>query len=135
MKPLILVVCTANSARSQMAEGLLRARLGEGFEVASAGTVATFVRPQAIAALGEIGIDITGHTSKNLDWFLERRIHTLITVCDNARENCPYIPGAERVLHWPFPDPVDSPETERLDAFRRVRDMIGAKIADWDPAG
>lgn len=133
MKPLILVVCTANSARSQMAEGLLRDRFGDRFEIASAGTIATFVRPQAVAALAEQGIDIAHQTSKNLDSFLNRPIHTLITVCDNARDNCPYIPGAANILHWPFPDPVSFPEPERLDAFRRVRDAIRAKIDTWDP--
>lgn len=124
-KPLILIVCTANSARSQMAEGLMRHLRGEQFEVASAGTVATYVRPQAIEALAEIGIDISHHRSKAIDEFLAKPIRYLITVCDNARDNCPYVPGAQTVLHWPFPDPATNP---RLEDFRTVRDLIRAKI-------
>jgi arsenate reductase len=124
-KPLILIVCTANSARSQMAEGLMRHIRGAQFEVASAGTVATYVRPQAIEALAEIGIDISHHRSKAIDEFLGKPIRYLITVCDNARDNCPYVPGAQEVLHWPFPDPATNP---RLEDFRRVRDLIRAKI-------
>lgn len=124
-KPLILVVCTANSARSQMAEGLMRHLKGDQFEVASAGTLATYVRPQAIEALVEIGIDISHHTSKTIDGFLDKPIRYLITVCDNARDNCPYVPGAQTTLHWPFPDPATNP---RLEDFRAVRDMIRAKI-------
>lgn len=124
-KPLILIVCTANSARSQMAEGLMRHLHGDRFEVASAGTIATFVRPQAIEALAEIGIDISHHTSKSIDGFFHQPIRYLITVCDNARDNCPYVPGAQSVLHWPFPDPAENPT---LEAFRHVRDLIRAKI-------
>jgi len=124
-KPLILFVCTANSARSQMAEGLMRRQAGDRFDIASAGTVATFVRPQAIEVLAEIGIDISTHRSKTIDEFLHRPIRYLITVCDNARDACPYIPGAETTLHWPFPDPVTNPP---LEDFRRVRDLIRAKI-------
>ena len=120
-KPLILIVCTANSARSQMAEGLMRDIRGDQFEVASAGTVATFVRPQAIEAMAEIGIDISHHRSKAIDEFLGRPIRYLITVCDNARDNCPYVPGAQTTLHWPFPDPGAA-------EFGRVRDLIRAKI-------
>ena len=120
-KPLILIVCTANSARSQMAEGLMRDIRGDQFEVASAGTVATFVRPQAIEAMAEIGIDISHHRSKAIDEFLGRPIRYLITVCDNARDNCPYVPGAQTTLHWPFPDPGAA-------EFDRVRDLIRAKI-------
>ncbi|MBL8238929.1 MAG: arsenate reductase ArsC [Bryobacterales bacterium] len=124
-KPLILIVCTANSARSQMAEGLMRQLYGHRFAVASAGTVATYVRPQAIEALAEIGIDISHHTSKSIDTFLHRPIRHLITVCDNARDNCPFIPGAQSVHHWPFPDPAESPT---IESFRRVRDLIRAKM-------
>jgi len=124
-KPLILIVCTANSARSQMAEGLMRHMRGDQFEVASAGTVATYVRPQAIQALAEAGIDILHHRSKSIDEFLGQSIRYLITVCDNARDNCPFVPGAQTVLHWPFPDPATNP---RLEDFRRVRDLIRAKI-------
>ena len=120
-KPLILIVCTANSARSQMAEGLMRHIRGDRFEVASAGTVATSVRPQAIEAMAEIGIDISRHRSKAIDEFLGRPIRYLITVCDNARDNCPYVPGAQTTLHWPFPDPG-------AEDFRTVRDLIRTKI-------
>ena len=122
-KPLILIVCTANSARSQMAEGLMRDIRGDQFEVASAGTVATSVRLQAIEAMAEIGIDISHHRSKAIDEFLGRPIRYLITVCDNARDNCPYVPGAQTTLHWPFPDPGAA-------EFGRVRDLIRAKIED-----
>ena len=120
-KPLILIVCTANSARSQMAEGLMRDIRGDQFEVASAGTVATSVRPQAIEAMAEIGIDISHHRSKAIDEFLGRPIRYLITVCDNARDNCPYVPGAQTTFHWPFPDPG-------AEEFPTVRDLIRAKI-------
>jgi len=124
-KPLILIVCTANSARSQMAEGLMRHHCGDRFEVASAGTVATYVRPQAIEALAEIGINISHHRSKSIEEFLDQPIRYLITVCDNAKENCPYVPGAQTVLHWPFPDPAEEPT---IESFRAVRDMIRHKI-------
>ena len=129
-KPLILIVCTANSARSQMAEGLMRSIHGERFEVASAGTIATCVRPQAIEALAEIGIDISHHTSKSINQFLGRQIEYLITVCDNARDNCPYVPGAKNVLHWPFPDPAEEPT---IESFRAVRDRIRQRIIEWRP--
>lgn len=129
-KPLILIVCTANSARSQMGEGLMRHIHGDRFTVASAGTVATYVRPQAIEALAEIGIDISHHTSKSIDQFLGQPIEYLITVCDNARDNCPYVPGAKHVLHWPFPDPAETPT---IESFRAVRDMIERRISDWQP--
>lgn len=120
-KPLILIVCTANSARSQMAEGLMRAAHGNRFEVASAGTFATAVRPEAIRAMAEAGIDISRHRSKSIEEFKDRPIRYLITVCDHARDNCPYLPGAQTVLHWPFPDPG-------AGDFPAVRDQIKAKI-------
>jgi arsenate reductase len=120
-KPLILIVCTANSARSQMAEGLMRHLHGDRFEVASAGTIATRVRPEAIQAMAEAGIDISHHRSKAIDEFLNTPIRYLITVCDHARDNCPYVPGAQTVLHWPFPDPGP-------DDFPYIRDLIRAKI-------
>jgi tRNA (cmo5U34)-methyltransferase len=123
-KPLVLIVCTANSARSQMAEGLMRQYHGDRFEVASAGTIATRVREEAIAAMDEIGIDIRHHTSKSIDGFLDRPIEYLITVCDHAAANCPHVPGAKHRLHWPFPDPT--PET-----FGEVRDRIRSRIEQW----
>lgn len=109
----------------------MRAIHGDRFEVASAGTIATYVRPQAIEAMAEIGIDISHHTSKSIDEFLGRPIEFLITVCDNARDNCPYVPGAKQVLHWPFPDPAENPT---IESFRAVRDMIRQRIREWQPA-
>jgi arsenate reductase len=126
MKKRVLILCTANSARSQMAEGLLRADYGDRFEVESAGTRATFVRPEAIAALKEIGIDISRHRSKVVDEFREQNFDFVLTVCDNANESCPIYPGHTNRIHHSFEDPaaVQGAEEERLSAFRRVRDNI-----------
>lgn len=126
----VLFLCTHNSARSQMAEGLLRAWAGDGFEAHSAGVEATEVRPLAIRAMAEIGIDISGHASKRLDTYLGQPFAYAITVCDEAREACPYFPGAMQQLHWSFDDPsaATGTEDERLAVFRRVRDEIGARI-------
>ena|ERR1035437_6874561 len=129
-KEKILVLCTGNSARSQMGEGLFRSEGGAGFEIYSAGTKPSFVRPEAIAVMGEIGIDISGHRSKSVDEFSGRSIDYVVTVCDNARDNCPVFPaGAER-LHWSFEDPaaVQGSEQERLVAFRRIRDRIHERV-------
>ena len=125
-----LILCTHNSARSQMAEGLLRHLAGDRFEVESAGTEETRVNPLAIAAMGEIGIDISSHTSKTLDRFLNQRWDYVITVCDNANESCPVFPGADTRLHWSFEDPsaAKGSDEERLDAFRRIRDQIRARL-------
>ena len=126
----VLFLCTHNSARSQMAEGLLRS-LGWGvFEVASAGTMATRVRPEAIAVMREIGIDISTQTSKTLDRFLPERFDEVITVCDNANETCPVFPGARNRRHWSIDDPagVQGPEAERLAAFRGARDALRQRI-------
>lgn len=127
----VLFVCTHNSARSQMAEGLLRALGGERFEASSAGTEKTHVRPLAIAAMNEIGIDISSHTSKTLDLFLADPPDVVITVCDSADRACPSFPGAVERRHWPFPDPSRSTgtEEEQLEVYRRVRDDIRARIA------
>ncbi len=129
-KPRILVVCTGNSARSQMAEGLFRHRLGDGYEIQSAGTKPTRVRPEAIAVMRESGIDISGHRSKSIDEFIGQEFRYVITVCDNARETCPVFPGKTERLHWSFEDPaaVEGSEEERLAAFRRIRDQIDARI-------
>jgi arsenate reductase (thioredoxin) len=129
-KKKVLILCTGNSARSQMAEGLLRYLGGDKFEVESAGTIASFVRPQAIAAMGEIGIDISGHRSKSLDEFLDSPFDFVITVCDNAAANCPVFPGGGKRLHWSFDDPAEAQgnEDEVLQAFRRVRDEIRAEL-------
>ena len=129
-KERVLILCTGNSARSQMAEGLLRKMVGDRFEVESAGTVATFVRPQAIAVMAEIGIDISSHRSKCLDEFLTQSFDFVITVCDNANESCPVFPGRATRIHWSFDDPADANGTdgEILAVFRRVRDEIGHKL-------
>lgn len=128
MKNRVLILCTANSARSQMAEGLLRHDHGDRFEVESAGTRATHVRPEAVAVLGELGIDISGHRSKAVDEFQDREFDCVLTVCDSAQESCPLYPGHANRLHRSFPDPaaVEGKEEERLAAFRRVRDELRA---------
>ena len=125
-KQKVLILCTANSARSQMAEGLLRYDAGNRFEVRSAGTRATMVRPEAIAVMKEIGIDIADHRSKTVDEFKDETFDWVLTVCDNAKESCPIYPGHGNRLHHSFEDPaaVQGSEEERLRAFRRVRDEI-----------
>ena len=129
-KERVLILCTGNSARSQMAEGLLRHLAGERFDVESAGTVASFVRPQAITAMAEIGIDISGHRSKSLDEFLGSPFDYVITVCDHAGANCPVFPGPATRIHWSFDDPAEAKgsDAEILAVFRRVRDEIGEKL-------
>ena len=129
----LLVLCTGNSARSQMAEGLLRREGGDRFDVFSAGTKPSHVRPEAVAAMNDIGIDISGHRSKSVDEFVGEHLDYIITVCDNARETCPIFPGAAKRLHWPFDDPaaVEGPEDVRLTAFRKVRDQIRGRIMDF----
>jgi arsenate reductase len=126
----VLVLCTGNSARSQMAEGLLRHEGGDRFEVFSAGTKPSHVRPEAIEVMAEIGIDISGHRSKSVDEFLGQDLDYVITVCNNAREICPVFPGAVRRLHWPFDDPaaVEGSDAVRQAAFRRIRDQIHGRI-------
>lgn len=123
----VLILCTGNSARSQMAEGLLRHLAGDRLEVHSAGTRASSVRPEAIAAMAEIGIDISSHWSKSADEFTGREIDCVLTVCDNAKETCPYFPAATKVIHHSFEDPpaadVGTLE-ERMAVFRRVRDEM-----------
>ena len=126
MKQRVLFLCTHNSARSQMAEGLLRHFGGDQFEVYSAGTEATQVRPLAIRAMAELLIDISGQQSKTLDRYLGGPFDEVITVCDSAAEACPIFPGARRRLHWSFPDPSQARggEEEQLAVYRRVRDAI-----------
>lgn len=133
MKKRILILCTANSARSQMAEGLIRADHGDRFEAESAGTRATFVRPEAIAVMKEIGIDISGHRSKVVDEFANQNFDYVLTVCDNARESCPVYPGHANRIHRSFSDPasVEGSEEERLAAFRAVRDEIRQYLVDF----
>jgi arsenate reductase (thioredoxin) len=125
-KEKVLILCTGNSARSQMAEGLLKQITQNRYEVYSAGTKPSLVRPEAIRALAEIGIDISGNRSKSVDEFAGQKIDYVLTVCDNAQENCPYFPAKTKVIHHSFADPAEvaGAEDVRLNAFRQVRDEI-----------
>jgi arsenate reductase len=125
-KTKVLFLCTHNSARSQMAEGLVRHLAGDRFEVMSAGTEATHVRPLAVRAMDEVGIDISGQESKTLDRYLGEPFDYVITVCEEANEACPFFPGAAERLHWSLPDPAaaQGTEEERLEVFRSVRDLL-----------
>ncbi len=126
-KPRVLILCTGNSCRSHMAEGILRAAAGDLLDVCSAGSQpAGYVHPQAVAALAEIGIDISGHASKHMNEFLGREVETVITVCGNADQACPVYPGQVNRHHWPFDDPAHATGTDAEIAadFRRVRDEI-----------
>ena len=129
-KKRVLILCTGNSARSQMAEGLLRADAGDRFEVASAGVNPSHVRPEAIEVMREVGIDISGHRSKSVDEFVGQEFDYVITVCDNANEQCPIFPGKTERIHWSFEDPaaVQGDAEARLAVFRRVRDEIRARL-------
>jgi arsenate reductase (thioredoxin) len=126
----VLFVCTHNSARSQMAEGMVQAWGGDRFEAFSAGTEATRVRPEAIQVMREIGIDIGGHTSKTVLPFIGETFAWVITVCDAAKESCPVIPGAGQQAHWSIDDPsaVEGDEAERLAAFRAARDVLRDRV-------
>jgi arsenate reductase (thioredoxin) len=126
----VLFVCTHNSARSQMAEGMVRAWGGGLFEAFSAGTEASAVRPEAIAVMREIGIDLSGHTSKTILPFLGEEFAWVITVCDQAKESCPAIPGAAQQAHWSIDDPseIEGSEKERLHAFRTARDTLRDRV-------
>lgn len=126
----VLFLCTHNSARSQMAEGLLRRLGGDRFDAFSAGTEATHVRPLAIRAMAELGVDLAEHESKTLDRYLAEPFDWVITVCDQAAEACPVFPGAGRRLHWSFPDPsrATGTDTEQLAVYRTVRDAIRTRI-------
>jgi arsenate reductase (thioredoxin) len=132
----VLILCTGNSARSQMAEGLLRHDAGDRFDVESAGTKASFVRPEAIAVMRELGIDLSGHRSKNVDEFAGRHFDYVITVCDNARETCPVYFGTAEKLHHSFEDPasVTGADDERLSVFRRVRDELRSYLRQFSTA-
>jgi arsenate reductase len=133
MKKRVLILCTGNSARSQMAEGLLRHDAGAQWEVESAGTKPGTVRPEAIAVMRELGIDISGHRSKHVDEFEGQRFDYVITVCDHARESCPVFFGPAERLHHSFEDPaaLDGSEPERLALFRRVRDELRVFLRDF----
>ena len=126
----VLFLCTHNSARSQMAEGYLRHAAGDLFDVTSAGTEATAVRPLAIAAMREIGIDISKQTSKTLEPFIDKKFDYVITVCDDANESCPVFPNATHRLHWSLPDPskATGTEAEQLAVYRSVRNDLRARI-------
>jgi arsenate reductase len=129
----VLILCTHNSSRSQMAEGLLRELSDGQMEVYSAGTQPSRVHPLAIKAMAERGIDITGHTSKYLGEFLDRSFDYVITVCDDANETCPVFPGPAHRIHWSFPDPsaAEGGEAERLAVYRTVRDSIEERLKGW----
>ncbi len=132
MKKKVLFLCTQNSSRSQMAEGILRHLMGDRFEVASAGTRPSVVNPMAIKVMAEIGIDISGHRSKSAEDFLGMDFDFIITTCDAAREACPVFPGKARHLHWSLNDPAEArgSENEILSVFRKVRDEIEQRILE-----
>jgi arsenate reductase (thioredoxin) len=129
----ILVLCTGNSARSQMGEGLFRHIGREGWEVHSAGTKPSVVRPEAVAVMMELGIDLTGHRSKSVDEFASQSFDYVVTVCDNARDNCPVFPANAKRIHWSLEDPaaVEGTEEVRLAAFRRIRDELRGRVNEF----
>jgi arsenate reductase (thioredoxin) len=131
-KPGVLILCTGNSARSQMAEGLLKQICGERYDIHSAGTRPIGVSPEAVEVMGEVGIDISSNQSKSVDSFAGREFDYVLTVCDNARENCPYFPARTKLVHQAFEDPwfAEGGREERVAAFRRVRDKIDAYLRD-----
>ena len=134
----VLFVCTHNSSRSQMAEGLLRARFGGHYAAYSAGTRPGGVNPFAVRAMAELGINISGHRSEHVDEYASIPMDYVVTVCDSAREACPYVAARVRNIHHRFHDPsaVDGSETEKLDAFREVRDQIDAWLGGvFGPGG
>ena len=126
----VLILCTGNSARSQMAEGLLRHYGAEVFEVVSAGIDPGFVRPEAIEAMREVGIDISSHRSKSIDEFIAQPFDYVITVCDNANQRCPVFAGASRRIHWSIEDPavIGGDDETRLGAFRLARDELRERL-------
>ena len=129
-KERVLFLCTHNSARSQMAEGLVRHLAGDRFDAHSAGTEATYVRPLAIRAMAELGVDISGQESETLEGYLDQPFDYVVTVCDDANEACPHFPNSGLRLHWSLPDPSGATGTEedRLKVFRSVRDELRARI-------
>lgn len=133
MKHSVLFLCTHNSARSQMAEGLLRAIDPKRFETFSAGTEQTRVHPLAIEAMAELGIDLSTHRSKVSDEYVQHVFEYVITVCDRVQESCPFFPGAKTMLHWSFDDPsaATGSDEERLQEFRRVRDQIAERLRQF----
>jgi arsenate reductase len=135
-KKRVLILCTGNSARSQMAEGLLRHDAGKRFDVESAGTNPGHVRPEAIVVMKELGIDISGHRSKSVDEFAGQKFDYVLTVCDNAKESCPVYPGHTNSLHHNFDDPAaaQGSDEKRLAVFRRVRDEIREYLRGFPPS-
>lgn len=130
----VLFLCTHNSSRSQMAEGLLRARGGVAYDVFSAGTAPRVLHPLAIKVMQELNIDISDYRAKSLEEFRDQPpMDLVITVCDEAAEACPYFPNARHQVHWGFPDPsrVEGSEEERLAAFRHIRDLIATRIRQF----
>jgi arsenate reductase len=129
----ILFLCTANSCRSQMAEGIVNHFLGDRVEAVSAGTEASFVNPRAIEVLKEIGVDISRHRSKSLDEFSTGRFDYVITLCGDANDKCPLFFGGVQRIHIGFPDPAKATGTEAeiLDAFRKIRDQIKGALLDY----
>ena len=129
----VLILCTGNSARSQMAEGLLRHDGGPDYEVLSAGTRPSHVRPEAIQVMREIGIDISGHRSKSVGEFAGQQFDYVITVCDNAKESCPVFPTTTKRIHWSLEDPAAEvgSEEQRLAEFRRVRDQLRTHLGQF----
>jgi arsenate reductase len=123
-KQRVLVLCTGNSARSQMAEGILRHMAGDRYEVFSAGTRPAGLSPRAVEVMSEIGIDISGQRSKSVDEFVNQRFDDVITVCDNAKESCPIFPGGGQRLHQSFEDPAAAPADRQLASFEKVRDQM-----------
>jgi len=133
MKERVLILCTANSARSQMAEGLLRDMAGDRFDVYSAGSQPSVVNPFAIKAMAQKDIDISGHSSDGLTQYLDQKFDYVITVCDNAAETCPVFPGKAERIHWGFPDPaaVEGSDEDILASFAEVRDGLEKTLRDW----
>lgn len=127
----VLILCTGNSARSQMAEGLLKNMAGDRFEVFSAGTKPVGLNPNAVSALSEIGIDISGNRSKSVDEFAGQKFDYVITVCNNAKESCPIFPGEGERIHHSFIDPAAASSTEQPELFRHTRDEIGAWLSEF----
>lgn len=130
MKRRVLFLCTGNSCRSQMAEGFLRTMAGDRFQAESAGTDPAGLNPGAVAAMSELGIDISGQRSKSMKELEDQPFDCVITVCDRARESCPTLPGAATVLHWSLEDPAAArgPVEERRAVFRRVRDELAEHV-------
>ncbi len=132
MSKSVLILCTANSARSQMGEALFREIAGDQYEVFSAGTSPSYVRPEAIAVCEELGLDMSVASSKSLDQFLDKDIDFVLTVCNNAQESCPVFPAAKQTIHKGFDDPAElkGNKEERLEEFRRIRNEMNAYLRE-----